>query len=234
MTHIPKHWYILALMVLSALLAHVIKPHDILALKRGNINLDLSIPQQFGEWRSLEKGASQIVNPQQRDLISKLYSQALTRSYINDDGIVMMLSIAYGANQSGSLALHYPEVCYPAQGFEVKTTQKSQLDTVYGPIRVRRLNTQLGNRTEPLTYWSTIGNYVVRDSTEAKLTQLQYGLNGQIPDGLIFRISNLAADPVAAYRLQGKFVDQLLEAISPNTREFLIGSSAVFNSSTLK
>lgn len=229
MTHNIKNWLMLALMLVSAATASVMKPHVLLAEAHDKIALEKSIPQQFGEWRALQQSAGQIVNPQQTELLSKLYSQILTRTYINPNGGMIMLSIAYGANQSDGLALHYPDVCYPAQGFQVKDSQKAELTTSFGPIRVKQLDTQLGNRKEPLTYWSTVGDHVVQGGTEAKLAQLRYGFKGQIPDGLIFRVSNISGDPADAYRLQEKFVDELLVAVSPEMRKFLIGSSDTAN-----
>lgn len=221
-----KNWFILALMLVSAAIASVMKPTTILAEGRSKVDLEKNIPRQFGEWQALQQSAGQIVNPQQTELLNKLYSQTLTRTYIRPKGGMIMLSIAYGANQSDGLALHYPDVCYPAQGFQVKLNQKADLTTTFGQIRVKQLDTQLGNRKEPLTYWSTVGDRVVQGGTEAKLAQLSYGFKGQIPDGLIFRVSSLSAEPDNAYRTQQEFVNELLAAVQPEMRRFLIGNIA--------
>jgi EpsI family protein len=226
MKHSIQNWCILALMLASAAMASVMKPNVILAESRSKVDLEQNIPQQFGEWRVLQQSTAQFVNPQQTELLNKLYSQILTRTYVHPKGGMIMLSIAYGANQSDGLALHYPDVCYPAQGFQVKLSQKSDLKTTFGQIRVNQLNTQLGNRREPLTYWSTVGDHVVQGGTEAKLAQLSYGFKGQIPDGLIFRVSSLSGEPDSAYRQQEIFVNELLAAVSPEMRRFLIGNSS--------
>lgn len=218
-----KNWVILALILVSAATASVMKPTTVLAEARSKVALEENIPKQFGDWRALQQSAGQIVNPQQTELLNKLYSQILTRTYLRPNGGMVMLSIAYGANQSDGLALHYPDVCYPAQGFKVKLNQKADLTTAFGQIRVKRLDTQLGNRKEPVTYWSTVGDRVVQSGTEAKLAQLSYGFKGQIPDGLIFRVSTLSGEPENAYRLQQEFVGELLAAVSPEMRKFLIG-----------
>lgn len=218
-----KNWLILALMLVCVAAASVMKPTTVLAEARSKVDLEKSIPQQFGQWRALQQSAGQIVNPQQTELLNKLYSQILTRTYLRPNGGMVMLSIAYGANQSDGLALHYPDVCYPAQGFKVKLNQKADLTTTFGQIRVKQLDTQLGNRKEPVTYWSTVGDRVVQSGTEAKLAQLSYGFKGQIPDGLIFRVSTLSGEPENAYRLQQEFVGELLAAVSPEMRKFLIG-----------
>lgn len=218
-----KNWLILALMLVSAATANVMKPTIVLAEAHSKVDLEKNIPEQFGPWRALQQSSGQIVNPQQTELLNKLYSQILTRTYLRPNGEMVMLSIAYGANQSDGLALHYPDVCYPAQGFKVKANQKANLTTAFGQIRVKQLDTQLGNRKEPLTYWSTVGDRVVQGGTEAKLAQLSYGFKGQIPDGLIFRVSTISGEPENAYRLQQEFVGELLASVSPEMRRFLIG-----------
>jgi hypothetical protein len=55
---------------------------------------------------------------------------------------------------------------------------------------------------------------------------LRYGFQGQIPDGLIFRVSNITSDAPLAYELQAGFVSQLLSALQPSQRQFLSGITA--------
>jgi len=216
-----KNLVLLILMVAAAAVATGMKPTHIVAKTRGDLKLEAIVPKAFGAWKQLEQSAGQVVNPQQTELLASLYSQVLTRSYINAEGAVVMLSIAYGENQSDGLALHYPDVCYPAQGFRVNNASNGLLSTSHGDIRVRRLETELGSRKEPLTYWSTIGNTVVQGGTERKLAQLRFGFQGQIPDGLIFRVSTVTGNTKLAYEVQQQFVSDLLGALSPNQRQFL-------------
>ena len=214
---------LLLLMVVAAAVAKTTKPTHIMAKTRGNVQLESMVPNAFGNWKLLEQSTGQVVNPQQTALLESLYSQVLTRRYVNADGAVIMLSIAYGENQTDGLGLHYPDVCYPAQGFSVNSTSAGLLTTLHGDIRVKRLETELGRRKEPLTYWSTMGNHVVQGGTERRLEQLRYGLKGQIPDGLIFRVSNITGDTQLAYDLQQQFVNDLLNAMPSDQRQFLSG-----------
>ena len=215
----------MVLMLASAGLGAMLRPTELMADTREKIDLETMVPQDFGDWKALKQSSGQIVNPQQTELLSKLYAQTLSRTYLHLDGSMVMLSIAYGVNQSDGLALHYPDVCYPAQGFKVKSNQKAALNTALGPIRVKQLETELGNRHEPVTYWSTIGNQLVQGGTEAKLTQLEYGFKGQVPDGLIFRVSSITRNTALAYKVQEQFVGELLEAVAPQHRQFLAGIS---------
>ena len=134
-----------------------------------------------------------------------------------------MLSIAYGADQSDAKQLHYPEVCYPAQGFQVVSTQPGIIRTDFGAIRVKRMLTVMGNRSEPLTYWTTVGNRVVMSGKETKLEQLRYGFRGEIPDGLLFRVSSITADADGGYALQQNFARALIATLPENDRLRLAG-----------
>jgi EpsI family protein len=53
-------------------------------------------------------------------LRDELYSQFLNRVYVNATGYRIMLLLAYGSDQHGSLQADKPEVCYPAQGFALQ------------------------------------------------------------------------------------------------------------------
>jgi EpsI family protein len=165
----------------------------------------------------------QVVNPQTQELLDKLYSQILTRTYVNAGGYRVMLSLAYGNDQRGSLQAHKPEVCYPAQGFQVSNVETANLKTGFGTIPVRRLFGTLGARQEPVTYWFTVGDKAVMGTTQKKLVELRFGLTGRIPDGMLFRVSSIDADQGKAYQAQEQFVNQLLQAVAPADRKRLSG-----------
>lgn len=187
------------------------------------ISLEKMVPVQFGDWREQQQTQVQMVNPQTQALLDKLYSQILTRTYINADGYKMMLSLAYGSDQRGDMQAHKPEVCYPAQGFTLKSNKPGLLTTIFGEIPVRRLDTFLGGRQEPVTYWFTVGNQVVGGTLYKRLVEMRYALTGQIPDGLLFRVSSIDPDPERAYRAHEQFVNQMLESLSPADRQRLSG-----------
>jgi EpsI family protein len=203
--------------------AIVARPSAKLANELPAIVLESAIPRQFGDWREFTQGVVQVVNPQTQELLDKIYSQILTRTYVNANGYRVMLSIAYGSDQRGAMQAHKPEVCYPAQGFTVQKNEAGVLATALGDIPVRRLSTTLGPRQEPVTYWFTVGDTAIQGKLQKRLADLRYGLTGRIPDGMLFRISSIDADPVQAYRYQDLFVDQLLAAVSADERKRLSG-----------
>lgn len=189
------------------------------------IDLDSLVPKQFGAWREEVQQVAQVVNPQTQELLDKLYNQILTRNYINATGERVMLSLAYGGDQRGSLQAHKPEVCYPAQGFKLLQQSDATIDTQFGSIPVRRLNTSLGRRVEPLTYWFTVGESTVHSRWEKRLVEIRLTLTGQVPDGLLFRVSSIDPDPAHAWQVQGQFVNALLNAVQAKDRARLAGLS---------
>jgi EpsI family protein len=211
------------LMFAASVGAIVAKPGAKLANEQPALSLEGMVPKQFGDWREEPQRFVQVVNPQTQELLDKLYSQVLTRTYVNAGGYRILLSIAYGSDQRGAMQMHKPEVCYPAQGFVLEKNDAGSLVTALGEIPVRRLLTTLGPRREPVTYWFTIGDTAIRGKLEKRLADLRYGLTGRIPDGMLFRISSIDPDPAQAFRIQDQFVDQLLAAVSVDDRKRLSG-----------
>ncbi len=214
---------IAALMCAASVGAMVARPTAKLADERPPVSLETMIPKEFGDWREEPQRFVQVINPQTQELLDKIYTEILSRSYVNSSGYRVMLSLAYGSDQRGSLQAHKPEVCYPAQGFILEKNVTGQAVTPFGEIPVRRLATRLGTRMEPVTYWFTVGDQVVRGSTQKRLVDLRFGLTGRIPDGLLFRISSIDADAPKAYAIQDQFTIQLLQAVAPAERKRLSG-----------
>jgi len=217
-------WLIAALMLSASVSAIVLRPDQKVA-NLSAISLETMIPKQFGDWREEPQRNLQVVNPQTQALLDKLYSQLLARVYINKDGYRVMLSLAYGSDQRGALQAHKPEVCYPAQGFTLHSTKTVPLTTPFGEIPAQRLFTTLGPRQEPVTYWFTVGDTAVQNKLQKRLVDLRYGLTGQIPDGMLFRISSIDENQARANQIQDQFVNQLLQAVSPADRKRLSGVS---------
>jgi EpsI family protein len=185
--------------------------------------LEDTVPKQFGDWKLLPQVAAQVVNPQTQELLDKLYSQILTRTYVNPQGYRVMLALAYGDEQRGDLTAHKPEVCYPAQGFKLHSNDPAELATPFGGIAARRLSTSLGPRQEPVTYWFTMGDTAVKSKFQQRMVEVRMGLTGQVPDGLLFRVSSIDESPERAYRMHDAFVADLLKAVSPRDRQRLSG-----------
>lgn len=224
---LPLRRALLALVIMAAasVAALVLTPRHKLATRRvPPVNLELAVPAKFGDWSQDPTVVAGVVNPQTTELLNALYSQLLTRTYVNREGHKLMLSIAYGEDQRDTLQVHHPEVCYPAQGFIVKSNRIDALPTDRGELPVRRLETALGpQRPEPVTYWMTVGSRTTLGGVDKKLQEMRYGLRGEIPDGLLFRVSTIGADSAAEFAIQQGFVQALLAQLSPSARELLAG-----------
>jgi EpsI family protein len=214
----------LFIMIVAAVLAWLITPRHRLVDVRGKVNLEKAIPAQFGDWKIDTSAAGAVVNPQQKETLDRIYNQQLLRTYFNSRGERVMLSIAYGEDQRDGMLLHYPEVCYPAQGFQVDSNKTGELILSAGRIPVRRLETQMRNqRFEPVTYWTIIGERASLGGLDKKLAEMHYSLQGQIPDGLLFRVSSINRDSAAGFALQIAFLQDLVPALSPRDRQLLTG-----------
>ena len=214
-----------ALMGGTAVGALALRPGQRTAAATGGLQLESLVPTEFGPWKTVREAGTQVVNPQTQQLLDKLYSQILSRTYVDASGYRVMLSLAYGDDQRGGLQAHRPEVCYPAQGFKVRTALDGPLPTPFGTLNVRRLETDLGPRIEPITYWLTVGDTIIRNTWEKRLAEIRLGLTGQIPDGLLFRVSSIDGDPKRAFAAQQRFTADLLAAVSPTARKQLSGLS---------
>lgn len=219
-----KHFVIGLFMLAAAGMALGLKPTEKVADAGPKVDLETLIPKAFGDWKIDETIVPLLVDPETQAKLDKIYNQTLTRTYVNSQGARIMLSIAYGGDQSDSMAVHKPEVCYPAQGFQILKNQDGLFSTGAGEIPVRRLIAKQGSRVEPITYWTTVGDAVAVSGLKWKLNQIKYGLTGKIPDGLLFRISSIQADEHAAYRAQDDFSRALLDALTPEGKQRIIGS----------
>ncbi len=214
------------LMGAAAAGAWALTPTRRMAELHGDFQLETVIPKQFGDWQLDTAAVGGVVNPQQEVLLKQLYSQILSRTYVNGRRQRIMLSIAYGNDQRDGLQLHYPEICYPAQGFRLASNSKVDLRIAGSVIPARRLETVLGDqRYEPVTYWTVIGETAVRGGIDKKIAEMRYGFDGLIPDGLLFRVSSIERDTRSAYALQDQFIAALLSSLPEGVRHRIGGTN---------
>jgi len=213
-------------MLLAAFGGVMLKPTNLIADQKPKINLETMIPKQFSEWKIDESIIPLQPDPEREALIKKIYYQTLARTYTNQKGERVMLSIAYGGNLSEAMQVHRPEVCYKAQGFDIEGTEKLNIETGFGVISGKRVLAKMGNRIEPITYWIAIGAKVSFSSLEWKFEQFKYALSGKAAGGLLFRVSGLG-ETTQVQPIINSFVDDLLQSISANDRKFLIGNTTL-------
>ncbi len=214
-------------MLLASLLAWYLTPTHFWSEHSAAIKYATLFPASFGDWVLAPDQSVSVVNPQQQETLDAIYDEIVNRVYVDRiSGRRVMISLAYGSNQSRATQVHKPEVCYPAQGFELVAMRKDALPLAgQQALPVMRLVARLGKRNEPITYWIRAGDTVVRGVVEQNLARISLGLRGYIPDGLLFRVSEVTADVDASYALQDRFVGEFLGQLTPAARESLIGSS---------
>lgn len=178
-------------------------------------DLEAIVPAAFGDWR-IDPDVVQVTPaPDVQANLARLYRQIVSRTYVNGQGERMMLTIAHGGDQSDALKAHRQEACYAAQGFEIRSLEHGELSAARRTIPVTRMHAVLGSRSEPVTYWFTMGERVVLGRVERLRVQLENGLAGRVPDGMLVRVSSLASDVPRAYAAQQSFMSALLGATQP-------------------
>jgi EpsI family protein len=223
---VTKQLIIGVAMLAAAGLALALTPNRKVADEGPRIDLETVVPTRFGEWQLDTTIVPLMPDPQAQAALDKIYNQTLARTYINGRGERIMLSVAYGGDQSDAMQVHKPEVCYPAAGFQVLTQKVGRLATAFGGLDVKRIVVQQGPRVEPVTYWIKLGDKVAMSGLERKFNQIRYGLTGKIPDGLLFRVSNISGDQESAFRLHEGFITAMLGQLDDTGRSVLIGDAS--------
>jgi EpsI family protein len=158
--------------------------------------------------------------------LKSLYSQTLARTYVNASGERVMLTIAYGSDQSSeATAAHRPEFCYGAQGFKVraKGVQSVPLDGG-SSVTVQRLVGILGRRIEPISYWVTLAQTAALPGIDRKWWQIKLGLAGYIADGMLVRVSTIGGLAKSPYATQDRFLHDLALALPTPVRSRYFGA----------
>jgi EpsI family protein len=199
------------------------KPSTHLADQRAKMDLETLFPRSFGDWVVDDRMPVQLVSPDQAAVLNAIYNQTLSRTYVNRKGDRIMLSVAYGGDQSDATRAHRPEVCYPAQGFQIVNQDSSALQLADHVVPVRRLVAKQGSRNEPITYWIMVGENPSTSGTEQKLAQLRYSVRGVIPDGMLVRVSSIDPDKQRAYALHDSFLNQMVSSVPAESRPRVFG-----------
>lgn len=210
----------------AALLAALGKPSHHEDANAPRVNLDTMFPREFGDWR-VDAAAEAFVRPtNQQGVAYQIYDQVLERTFISSRGERIMLSAAFGREQSAGLQLHRPEACYPGGGFKVEGTESVQLQLAGQAVSATRLHAHMPGRSEPITYWMVLGDVIVADSTAFRLRQLSFGVRRQLLDGMLVRLSSIDPLPARAYALHSRFADELARAMKPAERVKVFGNGS--------
>ena len=195
-------------------------------------DLEATVPTAFGDWKAVQGVSAQVsVSQGVETSFEQPYDQTLLRSYVNSRGDVIMLALAWGERQRQDVKVHRPEVCYPAQGFAVRSLHAETPIPVAGraePVPTMGMLAGIsgpGGRLEAVRYWIRIGTNYTGDGFKARWYILQEGLNGRVVDGVLVRASQrirAEEDAAASNLLMAQFMSELTHAVPPATLSMLV------------
>jgi EpsI family protein len=188
------------------------------------LSLERDTPLQFEGW-SLDTSLMPVLPaPDVARKLSDLYSQLVSRTYIDSGGRRVMLVMAYGADQDDSdTMMHLPEACYPGQGFEIGERYVTRLSLPLASLGVIRLVARKGPRVEPITYWTVLGEHTFNSEIQRRLARAKLALSGVLPDGMLVRVSSIGAGITEAYAIQDRFILDLSSALPNFLRRRVFG-----------
>lgn len=212
-------------MCLTAGLTAWAKPTERVAVVAKALKIDTAVPSSFGGWVIDHSIVPINPSPELQKVIAETYSQTLSRTYRDKSGYRIMLSMAVG-DQVRGMDTHRPEICYPAQGFQLRRdTVVDDWEVRPGSVLpIRKLVAGSGPRNEPITYWLVVGDEVTAYGLRRRWATLKYGLTGRIPDGMLVRISSIDNDETHAFEQQQRFIQDMVENVSPEFRKRILGA----------
>ena len=172
--------------------------------------LDGLVPERIGPWTA--STYEPVVIPRGEAAEEAVYDSVITRYYLSDSALPVMLLIAYGSAQTGETQLHRPEVCYVAAGFNIRTWPNVVLQTGDKRIPARLLTATAPGRTDQILYWTRVGGEFPTTSVEQRWSTLRRTFTGSIPDGVLVRISVDDEDRQTALQTMRAFTSGLLSS----------------------
>jgi len=189
----------------------------------GSGKLDELIPKRVGNWEFAT--TSGLVVPPEDSLSDALYSQLLTRVYVDGDSPPIMLLIAQSAGQTGLLQVHRPEFCYPAGGYQLSPIVPRPLSTGGRSFTVNALTATAPGRIEQILYWTRVGQDMPASWSQQRLSIAMANLRGLIPDAVLARVSTIDPDGNSALPRLAKFVEGLVSALPATARRVLVSET---------
>lgn len=191
---------------------------------RGDRKIEDMVPLEFDGWHVTPSNAVILPKAEEGSLADTLYGEQVSRLYLGDDRMPVMLVIAYGDTQSDSLQLHRPEVCYSAFGFEISGSQRRNVPVAPDAVLpTRQLVASSDQRVEPILYWTRIGDYLPASGTEQRVMKLKSEMQGYVTDGVLVRLSTVGQPDENVFANLSRFAASMLRATRPEGLPALVG-----------
>ena len=222
-------WISLSLaLVLFGVLGWALRP-DIVATPPGP-SMAERLPQQVGRWQLQAASFDQISASSDNLSLEQPYDEVMSRTYADGQGAAIMVTLAYGRNQRQEVKIHRPELCYPAQGFQVKSLESTKYPGVRSlstaeAVTGKRMVTSGGDFDEIVSYWIRIGDTYSDSALKTRLTILREGLKGRMTDGILVRVSQRVhpnTEPTQSYKEQNEFLEHFVAAMDPSMKNLLV------------
>lgn len=179
------------------------------------------VPPKFGNWKTVSQ--SGVVLPPPDTLRDRLYDNLVTRVYVAPNLPAVMLLLAYNNAQDGVLQVHRPEVCYPVGGFELSATRDITLNASGELVPANMFTASAPGRVEQVAYFTRLGTAYPRKWIEQRIAVMRANLAGEVPDGMMMRVSALGIDQREAQPLLASFSAQFIESSNPRMQRLLLG-----------
>lgn len=209
------------LLAAGAIAAEALRVGSVRAPMVSGNRLEQLVPARIGGWAQAPFAGAAV--PTAETDRQGSYDAVLTRFYAGGTGPGIMLLIAYSAVQAGETALHRPEACYPAFGFELERRPDLQLRFPHVRLTASSMTATASGRVEQLLYWSRIGALFPTTPLDQRWAALRQGVAGRVPDGALVRMSMIGSDHPGAMRTLQHFAAQLIVDGGPRLSALLTG-----------
>jgi EpsI family protein len=224
-----KPFFLGALMLITMIIAIVMRPDYENLDESVKLVLEEIIPENFGQWSELKTNQiSQVdllVNREGEATTDSPYDDVLMKTFINDNGEQVMLALAYGRTQKQEVKIHRPELCYQAQGFDVKSLSNISLNILGNEIPAKQMTADALQRDEKVLYWIRIGDTISQSPWQTRWSIFQQGLKGEIADGMLIRTSQTFTgdyDDESSLEIQKQFLSDLMNSLPVSQRALFL------------
>ena len=179
------------------------------------------VPDSFGGWMLFSDGG--VVLPPPDTLRDRLYDNLVTRVYQSPGAPLIMVLLAYNNAQDGVLQVHRPEVCYPVGGFQLSPTREIPVPLNGNSIPANIFTAEAPGRIEQVMYFTRLGTAFPRSWIEQRMSVIKANLAGDIPDGMLMRISVVGVDQQRATPILSEFTREFINASPRHLQKLLVG-----------
>jgi len=208
-------------------LATLLKPQAHYA--KNESNFEQTIPRVINGWVEVQQSTPQVsMVSDEKSLINQLYDDTLMRTYADVDGHQVMVALAYAKEQRQDVKIHQPDICYPAQGYQLQKTQTVTFDTLKStaPVIGKRQLYYGQNHLEAVSYWIRVGDRTMTSGVQMRLKIIEDGLlKRRLDDGILVRVSTVIPDESKskeAYELHEKFLSEFTRVVEVNAPGLLL------------